>query len=557
MDLSIKITGTAGNGIFTLGLLISKLFKKINYTVFYNNEFPSVIKGGHNKCFVRISKLDINCSKEINDILICMNEKMIEKDIYSLKDNGILIINKNSEFENSKFKIFKINSDMKYKNMSFFSSVSSILGFEKEDIQKIIKETFEKKGDLIINNNLEIIDENFDKSLKGNFNFEKLPEKKTILIDGNLAIGIGSIKAGVGFVGEYPITPSTTILHYLIKQKDKYNICVRQTEDEIASVMSIIGAGSVGVRAMSATSGAGFSLMCEGIGMAATSETGIVIFNVQRAGSSTGLPTYTGQADLNLALNISHGENSYIILAPGDIEECFYLSFEAFNLADIYQTPVIVLTDKFLAESKKTIKEFDESNLKINRGKLILNKKDLPEKYKRYEFTKDNISPKVVPGIENAHYINSSYEHDETGFTTEDEKITTKMLNKRFSKLNNLNEDFCSPNLYGKKNADLTIICWGSTKGVCIDVINELNNENLNVNMLHFNVLNPLKTDSLKKILNGLNKVLVIEGNKQGQLRNLISKCCGIYYENLFLKYNGREFKFEEVKNKILSNLKI
>jgi len=554
VDFSIKITGTAGSGIFTLGELISHIFKNFNYNVFYSTEFPSVIKGGHNMCSIRISDKDINSEREFHDVLICMNEKKVIDDIDFLKKDGVLITNSKNSYETHEYKIFNIEVDKNHQNMSFFSATSKILGFTENEMTRVIRHFFKKKSDEVIENNLQIINNSYDVDLVSVFEFKKLvaSDKNKIFIDGNSAISIGAIKAGVGFVGEYPITPSTSILHYLMKKKDDFNIKIKQTEDEIASIMSIIGASTVGVRAMTATSGAGFSLMCEGIGMAATSETGVVIFNVQRGGSSTGLPTYTGQADLNLAVNISHSENNYIVLAPSSIEESFYMSFEAFNLADVYQVPVIVLTDKFLADSKKVIDGFYDKNLKIDRGKIILNEKDLPENYKRYEYLKDNISNRVVPGISGGESVISSYEHTESGFTAEDVENTNKMIEKRFKKLENMELDFIMPKFYGNKDSDLTIVCWGSTYGVVKDVIDNLVDSGKNVSMLYFNVLNPLNSDKLKDVLLNLNNVLIVEGNYQGQLRDLIARRCGVFYNNTFLKYDGRSFKFEEVKSRIL-----
>lgn len=547
-DISIRITGTAGSGIFTVGELISKIFKNLNYNVFYSNEFPSVIKGGHNVAMVRANSKDVNSEAEICDILICMNENMIESDILNLKEGGVVIVSNKSEFESETFKVLKVECHPIFKNMSFFSCVSQVLGVNFDDVSKIVYDKFKHKSDEIINSNLDIIRSVWDSEFDIGLNFEKQEElgEKKIFVDGNSALAIGALKAGVGFVGEYPITPSTSILHYLMKRKDQFKIKVRQTEDEIASIMSVIGASNVGARAMTATSGAGLSLMCEGLGMAAVSETGLVLFNVQRAGASTGLPTYTGQADLSLAVNISHGDNSYVVLAPGDANESFLMSFEAFNIADKYQVPVIVLTDKFLADSKKTV-YLDDSELKIDRGKTVLSESELPLDYKRYKFATDDISHRVIPSVSGSMSVSSSYEHDESGFSCESSENTSMMVDKRVNKLNGLDSDFCMPNFYGDLSADLTLICWGSTKGVCLDVINELGGK---VNLVHFNVLSPIAPET-SKFLKQFSNLMLIEGNKSGQLGEILSGKFGVEFVSKFLKYDGRSFKFEEVLEKV------
>jgi len=369
-------------------------------------------------------------------------------------------------------------------------------------------------------------------------------------------IGMAAIAAGCKFYCAYPMTPSSTILHYLAAKSEKSQMVVKHAEDEISVINMALGASWAGVRSMTGTSGGGYALMVEAVSLAGITEMPIVIAMGQRPGPATGMPTWTEQGDLLFILHSGHGEFPKIILAPGDMEETYRLTLEAFNLADIYQTPVFILVDKYLQEGHQSVEEFRIKNLelKINRGKL-LSDKDLQNitNYKRYQITDDGISPRALPGMKNVLHQVNSYEHLEDGHTTEEENERTKQVDKRNRKTTTfLAQDAKLPVLYGKKEAALTIIAWGSMKGPILQAMQ--GNED-KFNLLHFTYLWPMPSEPVTKILKDCRKTLLVENNSTGQLGQLLKMVTGIGIDNRLLKYSGRPFYPEEILEKIKETL--
>jgi len=323
---------------------------------------------------------------------------------------------------------------------------------------------------------------------------------------------------------------------------------VKQAEDEISAVLLSMGANYAGTRSACGTSGGGLALMTEAISLAGMTETPLVIFDSQRPAPATGMPTWTEQGDLNFVLNIGHGEFPRIILAPGDIKEVFELTSKAFNLAEKYQTPVIVLLDKYLSESWF----WEEQNSillnqpKIERGKL-LTQEDLNENsnFLRYKLTEDGISPKSIPGMKNGEHLANSDEHDEKGYSTEDTEIRIKMMGKRSNKINSIINEFESPEIYGPKEAKNTILCWGSTKGPATDAMNMINSKGNFINVLHFKEIYPLKTETIENFKN--NNLIAVENNYSGQFADLVQNKTGIKITKRILKFNGSQFYSDEL----------
>lgn len=370
-------------------------------------------------------------------------------------------------------------------------------------------------------------------------------------------IGMAAIAAGCKFYCAYPMTPSSTILHYLAAKSEKSQMVVKHAEDEISVINMALGASWAGVRSMTGTSGGGYALMVEAVSLAGITEMPIVIAMGQRPGPATGMPTWTEQGDLLFILHSGHGEFPKIILAPGDMEETYRLTLEAFNLADIYQTPVFILVDKYLQEGHQSIEEFRIKNdeLRINRGKL-LSEKDFGNitDYKRYQITDDGISPRVRPGMKNVLHQVNSYEHLEDGHTTEEENERTYQVDKRNRKTATfLARDAKLPVLYGKKEAELTVIAWGSMKG---PVLQAMQGNEDKFNLLHFTYLWPIPSAPVAKTLSDCRKTLLVENNSTGQLGQLLKMVTGIEIGNKLLKYSGRPFYPEEIIEKV-NNLTI
>jgi 2-oxoglutarate ferredoxin oxidoreductase subunit alpha len=397
--------------------------------------------------------------------------------------------------------------------------------------------------------------EHYAKNFKYRLQKTSLTGKQRIFLTGNEAIGLGAIQAGCKFYAAYPMTPATPVLHFLAPLDRENGLVVMHTESEIAAINMVAGASFAGARAMTATSGGGFCLMTEGLGMTGMTETPAVIMIAQRPGPSTGLPTYSGQGDLRFAIHASQGEFPRVVIAPGDVEECFYETMKAFNLAEKLQIPVIIITDKYLVESHWEATPFDENMVGIDRGQLLTGKEySRDEEYRRHKLTKDGISPRAIPGMKGAIVRTNADEHNERGYTTEDPELTIKMNDKRFRKLNlllrNL-ENHETTKIYGPEKADATIVGWGSTKGPIREAMKILKKDGSKVNYLQVIYLNPFPTADVQRILESTKKTIVVENNITSQLSSLIREHLLMRVDQEILKYDGRPFNPENLSRRI------
>ncbi|HBH45966.1 MAG: hypothetical protein A2445_02810 [Candidatus Jacksonbacteria bacterium RIFOXYC2_FULL_44_29] len=378
-------------------------------------------------------------------------------------------------------------------------------------------------------------------------------EKNKILISGNEAIALGAIKAGLKFYAAYPMTPASSILHFLAGHEHEYKILVKQTEDELAAMNMTIGASLAGVRAMCATAGGGFALMVEGLGFGGMIETPLVVGVVSRPGPATSMPTWSAQGDLRFVMHAAPDEFPRIILAPGDAAEAYHLTFRAFNLADKYQLPVIILSDKNLAESYFTVeqKEFSEGNFAIDRGRIAQALTGQPNStYLRYDPSiPDGVSPRAIPGTPGRLFLANSDEHDEVGYSEEDSASRSAQMDKRMRKIATIikNQSLGLPKWYGPAKANLTLICWGSNKGVALAAISQLPD----CNVLHFSELYPLDVPRVQAELGKIKRSLCVEGNYSGQFADYLYERTGYQVNERLLKYDGRPFWVEEIVAKV------
>ncbi|MFZ2410860.1 MAG: 2-oxoacid:acceptor oxidoreductase subunit alpha, partial [Candidatus Methanoperedens sp.] len=388
-----------------------------------------------------------------------------------------------------------------------------------------------------------------------NYKLEKIGTPGKMLLTGNDAICMGAIKAGCKFYSAYPMTPASSILHFMAANERRFNIVVKHTEDEISAINMAIGAGFAGVRAMCGTSGGGFCLMSEGYGLAGMIEVPVVVIMAMRPGPSTGMPTWTEQGDLKFVLAASQGDFPRPVIMPGDNEECFYMTAGAFNIAEKYQTPVIVLTDKYLAESHKTTEKFDTGRISIDRGLYAtpqeLAASDEKTFFKRYKFTENGISPRTIPGMKKGIYTAASDEHDEEGNITEEIGIRVKMMQKRMKKLDTLAKELKHPDIFGQKDAKVTIIAAGSTKGPIKEAIIALEKEGIGVNYLQILYLAPFPAEKVADVIDSAKKTVVVENNFTGQLADIIREKTGRNVTRRILKYDGRPFYPEEIQSAI------
>jgi 2-oxoglutarate/2-oxoacid ferredoxin oxidoreductase subunit alpha len=566
--LIIKVGGSAGSGVFTIGEMFAKSCQRMGYNVCYTTDYPSLIKGGHNTCCVRIEDEKIYSHLKKSDILVALDATTINEHYKELTEKGAIIYDSSSikpEHFKVKRKDIKLipvplkeiavaNGNRLYANVVAVGAVAGLIDLHTEKLFSLLASNFKKKGQKVVDGNInacksgyKYIIENFNDKFKSTLG--ELEEKNNIYITGNDAASIGAIKAGVKFVAEYPMTPSSSVLHFMAAHEQSHNIVVKHTEDELAAINMIIGAQMTGVRCLTATSGGGFALMSEGLGMAGIMEAPIVIIESQRTGPSTGMPTYTEQSDINFVLNASQGEFPRIVLCPGDVEECFYETFNVFNYAERVQTPAIVLIDKHLSASAWTTKRFDTSNLRVDRGRLLtdsdMNNAIWP--FPRHEVTQNGISPRPVPGQPNGMYVSSSYEHDETGFTCETPQNRIDQVNKRDRKMRNISEDEISPKFYGVKDADITLVSTGSNKNMILEGMKFLAQDGYKVNFMHIIYLEPFAKNKISKFLKNCKRLLMVEQNKSGMLRDLINKHTQVYIDDGMFKYDGRPYDPEDI----------
>ena len=546
-EYSILIGGAAGAGSRVAGLMIGKLFANYGYYVFIYDDYQSLIRGGHSFSKIRVSEKEVLSHKDEIDFLLALDKETIEKHLKELKKDGIIIYDK-SKISLKKENAYGIDLEEVIKkakgkelmrNVGLVSFFAKIIGIKWQLVEKIIKENFEKLKDL----NIKVGQIAFE-SGKEILKIKKIRNKSVSLLTGNQAIALGALKGGLELYLAYPMTPSTSILHFLAKNKEKFKIKVFQLENEVGIINAALGASYAGTRTMIGTSGGGFALMTEGLSAACQSETPVVIVESQRMSPGTGVPTYQGQGDLLFTLTAGHGDIIRFVIAPSDAEESAYWAGKSLNLAWKFQTPVILLVDKEISESTFS---FNEKILnKIKKEKPLLSKKE--EDYLRYKITKNGISPLAFPGDKKVVVKSNSYEHDEFGITVEEEEKVKKMQEKRLRKFEEMKKEvdkLPSVNVFGNKKSKKAIICWGSTKGPAKEAA-----EKLKIKMIQVVVLEPFPEKQIKKALKEVKEVILVETNGLGQLGKVLN-LYQIKIDKKILKYNGRPFTSEEIIRKI------
>jgi 2-oxoglutarate ferredoxin oxidoreductase subunit alpha len=555
-EISLRIGGEAGDGALTAGNIIAKIFSRYGLYVSTYKDFPSQIRGIHTNYTIRASSLKRFSRPSKIDFLFAFDEKSIIFHQHEIKENGILIAEEKILGDTKlrkDLKIFKIPflqitlKEFKkeiYKNSILLGVFSCFVEIDEENFINVLEETYGRKGKEVLEKNLlafkigrNFVNENFKDIEK-----IKFPEKKendNILISGNEICAISAIYSGCRFFSGYPITPATEILEFLSKFMPKFGGVILQVEDEIAAINAAVGAGIAGIRAMTATSGPGFSLMTEGISYAGMTETPVVIVDSQRAGPSTGMPTKFEQSDLFHAVFGGHGDFPRCVLAPSHPEEIFEFTNLSFNIAEKYQIPVILLLDQFLSQNLFTIKIPEIEKFKIERGEFL---QEPQREYKRFSFNENGISKRTYLGMDETIFHITGVEHDEEGHITTYAPLRKKMNEKRFLKIENLKREMPEEIVLG--DGENVIVTWGSTRLAVEEIIDDFKN----LKIVIVRGIYPLR-ENLKEILKG-KKIICVEQNLQGQFSFLIEKL--IKREVIkILKYSGRPFHPEELKEKI------
>ncbi|MFC1863145.1 2-oxoacid:acceptor oxidoreductase subunit alpha [Thermodesulfobacteriota bacterium] len=568
IDITVRIGGQAGQGMQSIGSIMSKVFTRHGYYVFTNQDVESRIRGGHSFVQVRIKNEPVNSIADNVDILIALDKSVIDQDLSDLAEDGVMIFDgENTDFRSDNPNHLSIPMEKLAieagKNKIMVNAVATgaafaLMEYMVEPLLDRLAEEFERKGSDIVDKNRSSAQAGFH-FVRDNFQGEhpyKLPSTpykgKKLLINGSEAMALGAICSGLKFYSGYPMSPSTPVMEFIASKAKDYNIVLEPAEDEIAAINMIIGASFAGVRAMTATSGGGFCLMAEGLGLAGMTETPIVVIIAQRAGPATGLPTRTEQADLSFVINVSHGEFPRAVFAPGNAEQAFYIMGKAFNIADKYQIPVIVLGDQHLNDSYFTVDDLDLGQIQIDRGE-ILNDEMIQdaENYKRYSLNGSGISPRILPGLTRAVVYADSDEHTERGHITESALIRKQMMEKRMIKIDGIRQEMGLPEIYPNGKPDVVLLGWGSTCGAMREATDHLNNDGLITQMIHFKEIFPFPSmDFLRENLIDA-KVFAVECNYTGQFANLFSSETGIAVNQKILRYDGRPISSNEIVSKV------
>lgn len=566
--VSIIIGGEAGQGISRSGMLLGKALMRAGFHCFGEIDYPSLIRGGHNFYRVRASSREVHSPTPHTDLLVALNEETVSIHLDSVNKGGGVIVDEKHGLDSGEtgrddvtFYTVPMTEIVKelegteiMRNTVALGAVAALIGLDLETLKRVVAETFEGRP-RIVETNVEALERGWEHVVEYDYGFQctvepgERPER--IWLTGNEAVALGAIAAGCRFYSAYPMTPASPVLHYMFAHDEEMGLVVVQTESEISAIMMAVGAGYAGVRSMTSTSGGGFCLMTEGLSMAAMTETPVVVMLGQRPGPSTGLATYSAQGDLLFAVYGAHGEFQRVVLAPGDVDQCFYMTAEAFNLAERFQIPVIVLTDKNVIESHKTTEPFDPSKVEIDRGKL-LPEWGGDEEYGRYRMTEDGVSPRVLPGTMNALVYANSNEHVERGFSTSDSGQTREMVDKRFRKTSHIKEavEELEPiRVYGAEDPDVTLVGWGSSKGPALEAIGMLGENGVKTRYVQVAVVEPFP-EGLSQYLKG--ETILLENNRSSQLGTLIKLNTGYSFEHVALRYDGRPFTPHEIRDRVL-----
>jgi 2-oxoglutarate/2-oxoacid ferredoxin oxidoreductase subunit alpha len=574
VDFAIGIGGEAGQGIATPGDILARIFARRGLHLNAYNAYQSLIRGGHTFLTIRASERPVGNMGDKLDVLIPLNQDTMDRHLKLLRDGACVIYDGDKLKPGDHAKGVQLcpmpmkqlcGANKLGANTVAVAATLQMLGIEIDPLEQVLTRQFKKKGDAVVQENVNLAKAGYDYATS---NFRSFPfkaprgAKPLGVVTGNQAIALGGAAAGVKFYAAYPMSPSTGVLMWMAAHARQLGIMVRQVEDEIGVINMVIGASHAGCRAMCATSGGGFALMTEGIGMAGMIEAPIVCVNVQRGGPATGIPTKTEQGDLWQVLGAAPGDFPRLIVAPTSQVDAFKLLPELFNLVDKYQCPGLVLSDLLISEGTSSIDPADLNfKVKIDRGQLILpqnapNGNGEPtsigsgyndDKYWRFKNTESGISPRAVPGVPGHIYVAATDEHDEDGTLISDEFTNpTKrrmMVEKRARKFQTLLNDIPAPKLVGPENAQVTLVGWGSTESVIRESVEKLaGEEGIVANHLQIRWMVPFHTDEITRILGKSKKVIIVENNYSGQFARYLRSETGIKAHGHIRKYDGEPF---------------
>ncbi len=508
--------------------------------------YHSRIRGGENAYTIRISDSPIAATTERSHMLLSLNEEMLRQYEPLLADGGIVICDSSLDPGAEAIKVpAEELARKKLKlpiaaGMVLLGALARFLGLDDGHLEALVHDAFKDKADV----NLKALELGAGFSSPGPWALPKGDPAGRHFLNGAQGVGAGAVAAGCRFLSSYPMTPGTAVMLYLAGKSAEYGIVVEQAEDEIAAINMALGASYAGVRSTVTTSGGGFALMVEGLSLSGMIETPVVVHLAQRPAPATGLPTRTAQEDLLFVVHAGHGEFPRYVCAPRDPREAFYLTVKAFELAERYQVPAIVLTDQFLIDSHFTVPAIAPSEVEVRDHRLSREELAAMPEYKRFEITGSGVSPRAIPGVSEKLVLVDSDEHDEYGRITEDLGIRVRMVEKRLRKGEDLAGEIAPPLWYpdGDFAGKTVLLGWGSSFGALVEAVDLLNREGGNYALLHFSELWPLRIEELERAFSEAKEVIAVEGNATGQFARLISQATGLRVGRVVGKYDGRPF---------------
>lgn len=566
-EFTVGIGGAAGDGIDKSGDTLAKCVSRLGLYIFAYNSYQSVIRGGHIWLRVRIAEEKAYSHGDHLNLVIALNQDTVERHAPEVEPGGAVLYN-SDRFTCESLLLrdgvvplpLPVNQITKHlgrllpimQNTVALGATVFLAQLDFDSTAGVLADTFKHKGQAVIDQNVKILQAGFDYArehfvplLKGTWTFSR---KRRPFVTGNELFALGAVAAGCKFYSAYPMTPASSILHWMASHGEKCGVVVKQCEDELAVVNMAIGAGHAGVRAMCGTSGGGFALMTEAIGMAGMIEAPVVVVEVQRGGPSTGIPTKTEQGDLNQVFGASQGDFPRVIIAPTDTRDCFWTAVEAFNLAEKYQLPVLIISDLLVSEHPETIEpDALRPDVPIDRGELVSEWPKGNGPYKRFAHTPSGVSPRALPGTEGMEYVAATDEHDEEGIVISDvftsPPVRRKIMERRMKKLEGVIRELMPPVLEGPADAAATLIGWGSTHGVIREARALLAAEGIQTNQLQIKYLHPFHAKEITQILKKSKKLIGVEVNYSGQFARFLRAETGISVHERILKYDGEPFE--------------
>lgn len=581
-EIRIRLGGPAGFGIKAAGQSLARVFAEAGFNTFDLTEYPSLIKGGHNTYHLRVSPDPIFSHVMPTDLIVALDHDTVPLHVGELTHGGAIIYDP-KDFEPTAEElggrddiclvpvpltqlVQDVGGVKIMRNVAALGAALGHLEFPLDGLLDAIRQQFAHKKPEIAEQNIAVAQKGYEHAQQAHCDFpyklrpvEDAPER--ILADGNESFGLGALAGGLGFYAAYPMTPSSSLLHFMAKTGEKHDVVVKHAEDEIAVINMVLGSAFGGTRSMCATAGGGFSLMVEAFGMAGVSESAIVVGVFTRPGPATGMPTWTEQSDLRFVIHAAQGEFPRVVIAPGDHAEAFEMTWTALNLADQLQTPVVLLGDTYLSDNRKTSAPYDTAAVRIDRGKLVAegdlsaraDALDDEGRYARYKVTDDGVSVRALPGVEGAIQLVNSYEHDEYGIGQEGERAEIRIAQneKRLRKMKLAAELVPPPRTYGPQDAEVSIVCFGTTKMPALEAMQWLEREGVPVNMLHVLTVWPFPAEAVCEFLDRSTRSLIVEGNATGQLEGLIAEHCMRAVDDRLNRYDGRPLSPEQIYAKV------